>query len=67
MLPEDLQVMFLLRHGLELSYEEIAQAFDIPVGSVKSSMFRIRKRLKEVIGSRLRREAKVLSNGGRDR
>ncbi|EKD83104.1 MAG: RNA polymerase sigma factor, partial [uncultured bacterium] len=38
-LSDDLQIMFILRHGLELSYLEMAQVFDVPVGTVKSLMF----------------------------
>lgn len=64
-LPDDLHVMFILRHGLELSYEEMAQVFDVPVGTVKSLMFRIRKQLKDVFQSQERCE-QVLSSGGRD-
>ncbi|OGK12043.1 MAG: hypothetical protein A2W80_14630 [Candidatus Riflebacteria bacterium GWC2_50_8] len=65
-LSDDWQIMFILRHGLELSYLEIAQVFDVPVGTVKSLMFRIRKQLKDVFEKRAQREELVLSSGGRD-
>lgn len=62
-LPEHLQIMFILRHGADLSYEEMAQVFDVPVGTVKSLMFRIRGQLKTLIESR-DRDHKVLSSEG---
>ncbi|MFO0982592.1 MAG: sigma-70 family RNA polymerase sigma factor [Planctomycetota bacterium] len=36
-----------LRHFHELSYEQIAQAIDIPIGTVMSRLFHARRRLKE--------------------
>lgn len=55
-LPEKLQVMFILRHGIDFSYEEMAYVLDVPVGTVKSVMFRMRNQLKEILESRNRCE-----------
>lgn len=54
-LPEDLRTAITLREIEGLSYEEIAQAMDCPVGTVRSRIFRARdaidKRLQPLIGS----------------
>jgi len=42
-LPEDLRTAILLREVEGLSYEEIAQAMDCPVGTVRSRIFRARE------------------------
>ena len=44
-LPEDSRQILLLREIQGLSYEEIAQVLDIEVGTVKSRIFRARKKL----------------------
>jgi len=53
-LPEDLRTAITLREIEGLSYEEIAQAMDCPVGTVRSRIFRARdaidKRLRPLIG-----------------
>lgn len=43
------QILFVLRHGLELAYDEMAMILEKPVGSVKGELFRARKKLKELI------------------
>jgi RNA polymerase sigma-70 factor (ECF subfamily) len=52
-LPEELRTAILLREIEGMSYEEIAQAMDCPVGTVRSRIFRAReaidKRLKSLI------------------
>ena len=48
-LPEDLRVAITLREVEGLSYEEIAEAMDCPVGTVRSRIFRAR----EAINKRL--------------
>ncbi|MBP7712201.1 MAG: RNA polymerase sigma factor RpoE [Gammaproteobacteria bacterium] len=48
-LPEDLRVAITLRELEGLSYEEIAEAMDCPVGTVRSRIFRAR----EAINKRL--------------
>jgi RNA polymerase sigma-70 factor (ECF subfamily) len=49
-LPEDLRVAIMLREIEGLSYEEIAEAMDCPIGTVRSRIFRAR----EAIDSRLK-------------
>ena len=62
-LPEKLQVMFILRHGLEFSYEEMAYVLDQPLGTVKSLMFRLRGQLKTFLESRDRCEQASAGEG----
>ncbi|MGH8310308.1 MAG: sigma-70 family RNA polymerase sigma factor, partial [Steroidobacteraceae bacterium] len=51
-LPEDLRTAIVLREIEGLSYEEIADAMECPVGTVRSRIFRAReaidRRLREV-------------------
>jgi len=49
-LPDELRTAIVLRELEGLSYEEIAQAMDCPVGTVRSRIFRAR----EAIGNRLK-------------
>ncbi len=42
-LPEDLRVAIMLREVDGMSYEEIAQAMECPVGTVRSRIFRARE------------------------
>jgi RNA polymerase sigma-70 factor (ECF subfamily) len=44
-MPDDLQAVLIMREFMELSYEEIAQALGIPVGTVKSRLNRARNLL----------------------
>lgn len=53
------QILFLLRHGLELSYEEIADFTDSSLASVKSELFRLRAHLKKVLGSKRHKETEL--------
>ncbi|MFH1373933.1 MAG: sigma-70 family RNA polymerase sigma factor [bacterium] len=46
-LPTQFRVMLTMYHLDEMSYEEIAQVTEIPLGTVKSYLFRGRKHLKE--------------------
>ncbi|MBM2827323.1 MAG: polymerase sigma factor, sigma-70 family [Dehalococcoidia bacterium] len=45
-LPEVYRVPILLRHLYQLSYEEMAQAMDVPLGTVKTRLFRARELLR---------------------
>ena len=58
-LPEELKVAITLREIDNLSYEEIAQVLDCPVGTVRSRIFRAR----ETIAKKLR--PVIESNGGK--
>ena len=45
-LPPNYRAVFLLRHMDDLSYEEIAAATDLPLGTVKTHLFRARAQLR---------------------
>lgn len=47
LLPEKLRVVVHMFYTLEMSLEEIAQILHIPSGTVKSRLYKARKRLKE--------------------
>lgn len=49
-LPEDLRTAITLRELEGLSYEEIAQAMDCPIGTVRSRIFRAREAIDRKIG-----------------
>jgi RNA polymerase sigma-70 factor (ECF subfamily) len=44
-LPEHERALVALRYGAELSYEEIAATMQLPLGTVKTRLFRARQRL----------------------
>ena len=46
-LPEDLRTAIMLREIDGMSYEEIAQSMDCPVGTVRSRIFRARAAIEE--------------------
>ena len=46
-LPEHYRIVVVLRHQHELSYEEIAEALHLPLGTVKARIHRARALLKE--------------------
>ncbi len=62
-LPEELRTAIVLRELEGLSYEEISQAMDCPVGTVRSRIFRAReaidKRLSEVFEGGLGRHEEL--------
>ncbi len=49
LLPDQARTVFVLRELEGLSYEEIAQATGIKLGTVRSRLFHARKRLKEIL------------------
>jgi RNA polymerase sigma-70 factor (ECF subfamily) len=49
-LPEHYQVVVWLRDGEDLSYEEIAQVLDVPIGTVRSRLARARSSLRQAVG-----------------
>lgn len=44
---DDDRVLLILRHGLDLSHEDLGWVLDEPVGTVKTRLFRLRERLRE--------------------
>jgi RNA polymerase sigma-70 factor (ECF subfamily) len=48
-LPEELRTAVMLREFSGLNYEEIADVMQIPLGTVRSRIFRARSRLKEML------------------
>ena len=50
-LPESYRMVVSLRYQQELSYEEIASVLSLPVGTVKTGLFRARARLREALQS----------------
>jgi RNA polymerase sigma-70 factor (ECF subfamily) len=50
-LPEHYRIVVLLRHQQDLSYEEIAEALNLPLGTVKARIHRARALLKKHIES----------------
>lgn len=48
-LPSDLRTAILLREIEGMSYEEIAEAMDCPIGTVRSRIFRARTAIEETL------------------
>ena len=48
-LPEHYRIVVMLRHQQDLSYEEIAEALQLPLGTVKARIHRARALLKDRI------------------
>jgi RNA polymerase sigma factor (sigma-70 family) len=55
-LPAIYKTLISLYHNEELSYQEIAQIVGLPVGTVKNYLFRARKKLKENLLTKYKRE-----------
>ncbi len=53
-LPDDLRTAIILRELDGMSYEEIAQTMDCPVGTVRSRIFRARDAISKKVGSLIR-------------
>lgn len=49
-LPEHYRVVLWLRDGEDLSYAEIAEVLDVPIGTVRSRLARARAELKKAVG-----------------
>jgi len=56
-LPPIYQTLITLFHHESISYEELSQITGMPEGTVKSSLFRARKMLKENLLSKYQKEA----------
>jgi RNA polymerase sigma-70 factor (ECF subfamily) len=50
-LPESQRITLWLRDGEDLSYEEISEVLDIPIGTVRSRLARARRALKRAVSS----------------
>lgn len=61
-LPEKYRTAFMLRDVQEMSYEEVAQVLDVPLGTVKSRVNRARLILRDQLQPRLE-EHNALSKG----
>jgi RNA polymerase sigma-70 factor (ECF subfamily) len=48
-LPDSYRILITLRFQQDLSYGEIAQVLNLPLGTVKTGLFRARARLKEAL------------------
>ena len=53
-LPDDLRTAIILRELDGMSYEEIAQTMDCPVGTVRSRIFRAREAISKKVGALVR-------------
>lgn len=51
-LEPDLRAVIVLRHFQDMNYDEIAEALDIPLGTVKNRIFRARDKLQTLILAR---------------
>jgi RNA polymerase sigma-70 factor (ECF subfamily) len=47
MLPAKYQIVLILRHLQEMTYEEMAEILRVPIGTIKTHLFRARNLLKE--------------------
>lgn len=50
-LPEKYREPLVLRHAGDMTYDEIAEALELPLGTVKTRIFRAREALREELGS----------------
>lgn len=48
-LPEAYKQLILLRHAQDLSYDEIAEITQLPLGTVKNRLFRAREMMREIL------------------
>lgn len=51
-LPSAYRELILLRHGQDLSYDEIAEVTMLPLGTVKNRLFRAREMMREIFVER---------------
>jgi len=47
-LPPAYRDLIILRHGRDLSYDEIAEVTELPLGTVKNRLFRAREMMREI-------------------
>jgi RNA polymerase sigma-70 factor (ECF subfamily) len=48
-LPEEMRTAVVLREFSGMNYEEISEVMEIPLGTVRSKIFRARARLREML------------------
>jgi RNA polymerase sigma-70 factor, ECF subfamily len=48
-LPPGYRELILLRHSQDLSYDEIAEITNLPLGTVKNRLFRAREMMREML------------------
>ena len=65
-LPEEYQSVMLLWAVEELSYKEIAESLDVPLGTVMSRLFRARKKLSEQLHDFAVEQGILHENGPRE-
>ncbi len=53
-LPEKYKKVIELRHKEELTYEEISEILNLPIGTVKAHLFRARELLNKYLKDKLR-------------
>ena len=63
-LPEKYREPIVLRHAGELSYEEIAEALELPIGTVKTRIFRAREALRQSLAGVLEKDSGSRSGAG---
>ena len=51
-LPPAYRDLIMLRHGQDLSYDEIAEVTGLPLGTVKNRLFRAREMMREIFIAR---------------
>jgi RNA polymerase sigma-70 factor (ECF subfamily) len=51
-LPPAYRDLIVLRHGRDLSYDEIAEVTGLPLGTVKNRLFRAREMMREIFAER---------------
>ena len=56
-LPVEFREVVVMREMEDLSYKEIANIVDVPIGTVMSRLARGRKRLQNLLASRMGKEA----------
>ena len=48
-LPDAYKQLILLRHASDLSYDEIAEVTNLPLGTVKNRLFQAREMMREIM------------------